>query len=372
MKQHPKILISGGGTGGHVFPAISIANALKRKVPEADVLFVGANGRIEMDAVPDAGYRIIGLPVTGFPRKFHIKTVLFFYNLVRSLWKSRRIINRFKPDAVVGVGGFASGPVGRIAAKKGIPLLLQEQNSYAGITNKLLARKAQAICVAYDGMQKYFPAEKIIKTGNPVRSDLIDLHIDTSEALRHFGLNIKYSKIVLVLGGSGGARQINQSMIANKELIKSNPDVAFIWQTGKNYYQAAINAVGENEAENLVIRAFIRRMDYAYGLADLVISRSGAGTISELGILGKPALFVPSPNVAEDHQTRNAKTLADAGAAEIVEDSRAVDELVDTALHIVTDDAKLDAMSRDMKSFGMPDAAGTIADQVLKIRNNRS
>lgn len=367
MAKQPNILISGGGTGGHVFPAIAIAHALKEKHPDARILFVGASGRMEMEKVPQAGYRIEALPVQGFPRKFSLKMISFVWNLLRSLLKARRIIRDFQPDAVVGVGGFASGPVGRVATRKGIPLLLQEQNSYPGITNKLLARHARKICVAYDGMDKYFPAGKIMKTGNPVRKDLLHLNVDPARARAHFGIDRKFPKVILVLGGSGGARQINESILQNLSHIKAHPEIAFIWQTGKFYYTQAEQAAREAALPNLFVFDFIARMDYAYSLANLVITRSGAGTISELGVVNKPAIFVPSPNVAEDHQTKNALALVDKGAADMVEDHKAPAALIINALEIVSDDSKLQAMAESIRQFGITDAAEVIAGEVEKL-----
>lgn len=361
------ILISGGGTGGHIFPAIAIANALQEKYPETGILFVGAQGRIEMEKVPQAGYPIEALPVMGFPRKISVKTATFFWYLLKSMFKARRIVKRFKPDAVVGVGGYASGPVGRVAAKQGIPLLLQEQNSYAGITNKLLAKYAKKICVAYDNMEVYFPAEKIIKTGNPVRRDLINLQVDKNVAAANFGMQQPFKKVILIVGGSGGAKQINESVLKNMDAIAKQPEVAVLWQTGKHYFDEARKQSERAGLPNLFAFDFITRMDYAYGLADLVISRSGAGTISELGVVGKPAIFVPSPNVAEDHQTKNAMALVKQNAAEIVEDKEAPDKLIIKALDVVSNDDKLQSMAANIRRFGIKNASEVIADEVIQL-----
>lgn len=367
MDAQPHILISGGGTGGHVFPAIAIANALYQRNPQAKFLFVGAEGRMEMEKVPEAGYPIRALPVQGFPRRVSFRSIGFFWKLLLSLIKARRIVRTFAPDVVVGVGGFASGPVGRVAAKNNIPLLLQEQNSYAGVTNRLLAKHASKICVAYDDMERWFPADKIIKTGNPVRNDLIDLQIDKKEAAAFFGMQLTFAKVVLVVGGSGGARQINESILQNMQRIEDNPRVAFIWQTGKYYYSEAYEAARKQAMPNLFVFDFISRMDYAYGLADLVISRAGAGTIAELGAAQKPAVLVPSPNVAEDHQTKNAMALVDKGAAVLVKDNDAPEELIIKALEIVKDNSKLQAMAERIRHFGMRNAAETIAKEVEQL-----
>lgn len=366
-RKFMRIVISGGGTGGHVFPAIAIAHAIKEEHPGADLLFVGAQGRIEMEKVPQAGYRIEALPIRGMPRKFSLKMLVFLRDLFRSMLKARKIVKRFKPNLVVGVGGYASGPIGRVAALHGIPLVIQEQNSYAGITNKLLARHASKICVAYDYMDRYFPAGKIIKTGNPIRQDLLNLQVDKLAAREYFKLQAPYSKVILVLGGSGGARQMNQSILNHLETIRENSDVAILWQTGKNYYTEAREQAHEAGLPNLKVFDFITRMDYAFALADLVITRSGAGTISELGVIGKPALFVPSPNVAEDHQTHNAMALVEKGAAEIVHDKDAPEKLIIQALTLVSDDNKLQKMANNMKQFGIPDAAKVIAREAVQL-----
>ena len=373
----PRVIISGGGTGGHIFPAISIANALKKLCPDADILFVGAEGRMEMQRVPDAGYRIIGLPVAGFDRQHLWKNVSVLIKLLRSQRKARRIIKEFRPQVAVGVGGYASGPMLKACASAGIPTLIQEQNSYAGVTNKLLARQARKICVAYEGMECFFPAEKIILTGNPVRQNLRDTHITRQEASAYFGLEPR-KKTILILGGSLGARTLNRTLEAGLSLIKGNPDIQFIWQTGKIYIEevkAAITAfTGEamrnvhvSSLPNLYVSDFIKDMSMAYAAADLVVSRAGAGSISEFCLLGKPVILVPSPNVAEDHQTKNALALVHKEAALYVKDADAPALLLDTALQTVTDDDKLHSLSRHIAALALPDSADIIARETLKL-----
>lgn len=373
----PRIIISGGGTGGHIFPAVSIANAIRELCPEAEILFVGAEGRMEMQRVPDAGYRIIGLPVAGFDRQHLWRNFSVILKLLRSQWKARKIIKEFRPQVAVGVGGYASGPTLKIAGMMGIPTLIQEQNSYAGVTNKLLAQKADRICVAYEGMEKFFPSEKILLTGNPVRQSLLDNQITRETAASAFGFNPNL-KTVLVLGGSLGARTINQTLAAGLALMKVHPEVQFIWQTGKIYIdqvKAAITAfTGEavrnarvGSIPNLYVTDFIKNMNNAYTLADLVISRAGAGSISEFCLLGKPVILVPSPNVAEDHQTKNALALVNKDAALYVKDAEAQEKLLDTALETVADDELLKQLSVNIAKLALPDSARIIAEEVLKL-----
>ncbi len=367
--QPPKVIISGGGTGGHIFPAISIANAIKELRPEAEILFVGAEGRMEMQRVPDAGYRIIGLPIAGFDRKHLWKNFAVLVKIARSQWKARSIIKDFKPDITVGVGGYASGPLLKTASMMGIPTLLQEQNSYAGVTNKLLAKKAKKICVAYEGMEKFFPADKIILTGNPVRQNLLTNKYTKAEALQDFGFNTN-KKTILILGGSLGARTINQTLMDAIETIQANPDIQFIWQTGKIYSDEVRNKVygeGNRKIENLFITDFIKSMDKAYASADLVISRAGAGSISEFCLLEKPVILVPSPNVAEDHQTKNALALSTKDAAIYVKDAEAHDKLIPMALETVRDDDKLASLKENIAKLALPDSAKIIANEVLKL-----
>ncbi|MCG8411427.1 MAG: undecaprenyldiphospho-muramoylpentapeptide beta-N-acetylglucosaminyltransferase [Bacteroidales bacterium] len=359
------IIISGGGTGGHIFPAISIANAIKAIEPKTNILFVGALGKIEMEKVPAAGYEIIGLPVAGLQRRLTFKNITFIFKLIRSLLKARSIIKNFKPDVVVGVGGYASGPVLRIANKKQIPTLIQEQNSYAGITNKLLAKKAQKICVAYEGMEKYFPKNKIILTGNPVRQDLLDKITNREEALKYFKLNPD-KKTILVIGGSLGARTINQSLVNEIDNLKKS-EFQILWQTGKFYYQKVKQEIENKKAENVKVLDFITRMDMAYAVADIIISRAGAGTISELCLVAKPVVLVPSPNVAEDHQTKNAMALVNKNAALIIKDSEAKEKLIQSSFDLLRDEEKLKSLSQNIEKMALRDSDKIIATEVLKL-----
>lgn len=376
-EEATRIIISGGGTGGHIFPAISIANAIRQLRPNAEILFVGAEGRMEMQRVPDAGYRIIGLPVAGFDRKHLWKNIGVIIKLLRSQWKARRIIKEFRPQVAVGVGGYASGPTLKTAGMMGIPTLIQEQNSYAGVTNKLLAQKACKICVAYEGMEKFFPAEKIIMTGNPVRQNLLENNISREEAANYFNLNPN-KKIVLILGGSLGARTVNQTLIAGLETMRNHPDVQFIWQTGKIYIEQVREAITAFTGEalrhsnvhgipNLYVTDFIKDMNCAYAAADLVVSRAGAGSISEFCLLHKPVILVPSPNVAEDHQTKNALALVNKEAAIYVKDVEAMDKLLPVALSTVADAALLESLSLNIAKLALPDSAEIIAKEVLKL-----
>ena len=358
-----KVIISGGGTGGHIFPAISIANELKERVPEIDILFVGALGRMEMERVPAAGYRIEGLPVMGFPRKPSLKMITFFIKLYKSLKKARKIIKEFQPDIAIGVGGYASGPVLKAAVRKGIPSILQEQNSYAGVTNKLLAGKVQKICVAYPEMEKYFPAEKIVLTGNPIRKNLLEKVENKKEAYDFFELNAD-KPVVLLVGGSQGAGTLNESIFANLEMIE-NSGVQIIWQTGKYYYSNIQERLKSNKPENLKICEFVSRMDLAYAVADLVISRAGAGTISELCLLGKPSVLVPSPNVAEDHQTKNAMALVKNSAAVMIRDADAKEQLWRETFSLIKDEQKLQTLGKNILGMAKPDAAKEIVDVIL-------
>lgn len=380
MNEHPHIIISGGGTGGHIFPAVSIANAIKELRPGAEILFVGAEGRMEMQRVPDAGYKIIGLPVAGFDRKHLWKNFAVLVKLARSQWKARKIIKDFKPLVAVGVGGYASGPTLKTAGMMGIPTLIQEQNSYAGVTNKLLAQKARKICVAYEGMEKFFPADKIIMTGNPIRQNLFGHSITRQEAAELFGLD-PAKKTILILGGSLGARTINQTLTAALETMRAHPDIQFIWQTGKIYIeqvkQAIVAFTGEavrhphiTAIPNLYVTDFIKDMAKAYTLADLVISRAGAGSISEFCLLHKPVILVPSPNVAEDHQTKNALALVNKDAALYVKDAEAMEKLIPTALETIADDNRLQALSSNIARLALPDSARRIAEEVLKLADN--
>ena len=353
-----KYLISGGGTGGHIFPAVSIANALKAKDPEAEILFVGALGRMEMERVPQAGYEIVGLPVRGFNRAQPWKNISVLWDLLRSLIQVRRVIKDFRPDVGVGVGGYASGAAMWMAAKMGIPILLQEQNGFAGVTNKLLRNKAAKICVAYEGMERFFPADKLILTGNPVRQNLTS------------GKRKKESgKCLLIIGGSLGARTINEAVIASLEQLKAkSQELRVVWQTGKTYYakcQAAWEAAGS--PSNIECLDFLSDMPDRYANADLVISRAGASSISELCLLGKPAILVPSPNVAEDHQTHNALALVNKEAAILVRDVEAADKLISTALATLEDDALLKKLHTNILKLAQTDSANRIADEVMAL-----
>ncbi len=354
-----KAIISGGGTGGHIFPALSIANALKRRY-DADILFVGAEDRMEMEKVPAAGYPIKGLPVAGFNRKNLFKNIAVVRKLMRSLKLARKIITDFHPDIVIGVGGYASGPTLKAAQKLGIPTLIQEQNSYAGVTNKMLAKKARCICTAYDGMDRFFPADRIVKTGNPVRKDILDSSLSPIDARRSFGLDADRPTI-LVVGGSLGARTVNESMLSALDKIRQ-AGVQLIWQTGKYFGSKGKDAA--RGMKGIVVTEFISDMARAYAAADVVVSRAGAGSISELELLGKPAILVPSPNVAEDHQTKNARALSDVGAAILVTDSEAREKLADEALALVADKGRLKAMSESIRSLALPDSDEKIADQI--------
>ncbi|MDR1810695.1 MAG: undecaprenyldiphospho-muramoylpentapeptide beta-N-acetylglucosaminyltransferase, partial [Prevotella sp.] len=336
-----KIIISGGGTGGHIFPAIAIADAIKKRFPTAEILFVGAEGRMEMRRVPAAGYKIIGLPVSGFNRKSLLKNIRVLWRLQKSLYKAKKIIKSFKPDAAVGVGGYASGPLLRIASKNGIPILIQEQNSYPGVTNKLLANSADVICVAYEGMDKYFPKEKIVLTGNPCRSRLTS-DVAREDAVKFFNLD-PAKKIILVTGGSLGSRTLNRSVSRHLSEI-CDTDVQIIWQAGELFFHDIFLEIQNIRNNNFHISNFIDRMDYAYKAADVVISRAGAGAISELCLLGKPAILVPSPNVAEDHQTKNAMALVEKEAAVMVKDSDAEEQMIPAAFDLLDNPQKMEAL----------------------------
>ncbi len=372
MEKSLRIIISGGGTGGHIFPAVSIANAIRERLPKVEILFVGAEGRMEMQRVPAAGYRIIGLPIAGFDRKNPFKNISVLFKLFKSQQKARQIIKQFMPDVAVGVGGYASGPTLNMAGKYGIPTLLQEQNSYAGVTNKLLAKRAKRICVAYDKMDRFFEKGKIILTGNPIRQSLLSSAISQEEGLKFFNLATN-RRTLLVIGGSLGARTINESILAGAESICQG-EVQVIWQTGKYYYSSILNSLSETEDsckpccnDKLYVTDFISSMEHAYAAADLVISRAGAGSISEFCILGKPVILVPSPNVAEDHQTKNALALVEKGAAVLIKDSEAAESLLPAALKLVTDETQLASLSSQIQSLAKPHAASTIADEVIKL-----
>ena len=360
-----KYLISGGGTGGHIFPAVSIANALREIDPKCEILFVGALGRMEMERVPQAGYPIIGLPIKGFNRSNPLRNIRVVIDLIRSMIQARKIVRDFRPDVGIGVGGYASGAAMKVAAKMGVPILLQEQNGFAGVTNKLLKDDAKKICVAYEGMERFFPAEKIILTGNPVRQNLL-AEINKQEAYEYFGLNPD-KPTLMVMGGSLGARTINQAMIAGLKCLKAS-GIQVIWQTGKIYYQDALKAYEPYRCDEIKVTDFLSRMDYAYAVADLVVSRAGASSISELSLLGKPSILVPSPNVAEDHQTHNARALSDKGAAILVRDVEAVDTMVDTALATIASKEKLQSLSDNVLKLAYPNSAEKIVNEIIKLQ----
>jgi UDP-N-acetylglucosamine--N-acetylmuramyl-(pentapeptide) pyrophosphoryl-undecaprenol N-acetylglucosamine transferase len=363
-----RIIISGGGTGGHIFPAVAIANALKRIDPATEILFVGANGRMEMEKVPAAGYEIIGLDIQGIQRKSIWKNILFPIKLWRSIKKARKIIKNFKPDAAVGVGGYASGPLLYAASRMGIPYLIQEQNSYAGITNKWLGGKASKICVAFDGMDKFFPADKLIKTGNPIRKESVDIEGKRTSALEELKLSPD-KKTILVTGGSLGARTLNNSVLAGLDKIIAS-DVQLIWQTGKFYYQGLVEKLGEDYHPNIKVMEFLNRMDLAYAAADVIISRAGAGTIAELCVVKKPVILVPSPNVAEDHQTKNALALVEEQAAVFVADKDAEENLIDEALALLNDNEKQKTLITNIGKLALPNADNVIAKEVIQITIN--
>ena len=366
MKQNIRIIISGGGTGGHIFPAVSIANAIKELQPEAEILFVGAEGRMEMHRVPAAGYQIKGLPVAGFDRKNLLKNIPVLIKLFKSQRLARKIVKDFRPHAAVGVGGYASGPTLKVAGSMGIPTLLQEQNSYAGVTNKLLAKQAKKICVAYEGMERFFDKDKIILTGNPVRQGLLNTTTTREEAIASFGLDPD-KRTVLILGGSLGARTINQCLMNHLEQVKTS-GVQFIWPTGKIYIDEARAAVSQaGELPMLHVTDFISDMATAYSAADLVISRAGAGSISEFCLLQKPVILVPSPNVAEDHQTKNALALVDKNAALYVKDAEAQELLLDKAIEAVGQPELLKNLSKNITELAFKDSANVIAREVLKL-----
>ena len=368
MEKELRVIISGGGTGGHIFPAVSIANAVKAMRPDAKILFVGALGRMEMQRVPAAGYEIKGLPICGFDRKNLLKNVKVLYKIWKSQRMAKKIIKDFRPQVAVGVGGYASGPTLNKAAAMGIPCLIQEQNSYAGVTNKLLAKKAEKICVAYEGMEQFFPAEKIILTGNPVRQALLETTITREDAIRSFGLDPE-KKTILLVGGSLGARTINESMLRHLDLIKES-GLQFIWQTGKYYSAEIAERLKGQELPNLKVTDFITDMGSAYRAADLVISRAGASSISEFCLIGKPVILVPSPNVAEDHQTKNALALSTRGAAIYIKDAEAPETLLQTAIDTVNDADKLKSLSENVLKLALPDSANIIAKEVIALAHS--
>ena len=362
-----RVIISGGGTGGHIFPAIAIANALKKINPSNEILFVGALGRMEMDKVPAAGYKIVGLDISGIQRKISLKNFLLPIKIIKSILKAKEIIRNFSPDAAIGVGGYASGPMLYAATSMNIPSLIQEQNSFAGITNKILSKRVQRICVAYEGMEKYFPETKIILTGNPVREDVIKIEGKKQEAFNFFGLD-NNKKTVLVIGGSLGSRTINECIEAGLEAFRAK-NIQLIWQTGIAFGTKAKQLVTSRGSKGIVTFEFIQRMDFAFAVADLIISRSGASSVSELALVAKPVILVPSPNVAEDHQTKNALALVKKNAALLVKDSEARMDLVKKTIEVLNNDKLLSLLSENIKTLAVRDSADKIANEVYKIVN---
>ncbi len=365
MKPSIKVLISGGGTGGHIYPAIAIANEIRARYPEAKFLFVGAQDKMEMEKVPQAGYEIKGLWISGIQRKLTLKNLSFPFKLISSLWKAGRIIREFKPDVAIGTGGFASGPTLYVASRRGIPTLIQEQNSYPGITNKYLSKKANAISVAYDNLERFFPSNKLVKTGNPVRADLLSIHKVEKIKEAHELYNLKKKrKTILILGGSLGARKINELIAENLPFFKEQK-VQLLWQCGKLYYEQYKQ---HDEKKNVHVHAFINRMDLAYAAADIIISRAGASSVSELCIVGKPTIFIPSPNVAEDHQTKNAKAISDKHAAILLKESD-LETFPILFESLIKDEGKQESLSENIKELALPNATNHIVNQVEKLLN---
>jgi len=361
MKQSINIIISGGGTGGHIYPAIAIANEIQLRYPDAKFLFVGAKDKMEMEKVPQAGYEIKGLWISGIQRKLTLKNLSFPFKLMSSLWKAKRIIRKFKPDVAIGTGGFASGPTLIVASRNGIPTLIQEQNSYPGITNKLLSKKASKICVAYDYLERFFPVDKIIKTGNPVRQDLLTIHNKTEEAKAYFKLD-KNKKTILVLGGSLGARRVNQLIEEQLDFLKGQ-DVQLIWQCGQLYVEEYKKY---SQRESVQVHQFLNRMDLAYAASDVIISRAGASSVSELCIVGKPTIFIPSPNVAEDHQTKNAKSIADKHGAILLKESE-LETFPIVFETLMKDKGKQQNLSENIKELALPSATSDIVNEIEKL-----
>ena len=359
------MIISGGGTGGHIFPAVAIANAFRERHADADILFVGAEGRMEMTRVPEAGYKIVGLWISGLQRRLTISNLLFPVKLIVSYFKAKSIVKKFRPHAVIGTGGYASGPIMIAATRAGIPSVIQEQNSFAGLTNKQVASKVSKVCVAYEGMEKYFPAEKIVLTGNPVRKDILSIFDKKEKARNHFGFD-PHTKTLLIIGGSQGARTINESILAGIEKI-IDAKVQMIWQTGKGYYETYKNSLSTYDLKRIRVQDFVKEMDLAYAAADVVVSRSGALSVSELCVAGKPCILVPSPNVAEDHQKKNAMALVEKNAAILIEDKEAKNALVDAALHLLFDNTKAETLSKNISMLARPNATADIVNEIEKL-----
>jgi UDP-N-acetylglucosamine--N-acetylmuramyl-(pentapeptide) pyrophosphoryl-undecaprenol N-acetylglucosamine transferase len=363
--ENIRVILSGGGTGGHIFPAVAIANAIKAAVPKAEILFVGAKGRMEMEKVPAAGYPIEGLWISGLQRRLTTDNLMFPFKVVASLYNARKIIKSFKPDVVIGTGGYASGPTLRMASWLGIPTLIQEQNSFPGITNKMLASRADRICVAYEGMEKFFPAAKIRLTGNPVRNDIEFNSKTKEEALNHFNLQL-HKTTVLVVGGSLGARTINHSINAGLNRL-AEANIQLIWQTGKHYADIASKSLTEYKQKGIITLPFIKEMDNAYAAADIVVSRAGAIAISELCITGKPCILVPSPNVAEDHQTKNARSLSEQGASLLISDKEAPEKLIEAILSLASNTTEQEKLSKNISTLAKHNSAAQIASQVFEL-----
>ncbi len=361
-----RVIISGGGTGGHIFPAVAIADELKRQFPQVDILFIGAEGKMEMEKVPQAGYRIIGLPIVGLQRKLTLKNLALPFKIIKSMVMARKTIREFGPEVVIGVGGYASGPTLKTASMLGIPTLVQEQNSFAGKTNMLLAKKADRLCVAYDGMEKFFPEEKIVLTGNPVRLEVTRIEGKRSEAFEFYGLDAS-KPAILVIGGSLGARTLNESLAGGIEKLQQQ-GIQVLWQCGKLYYDELTNRLKGKDLKGIHLTQFISRMDLAYALADVIVSRAGAISVSELCLVRKPAILVPSPNVAEDHQTHNAMALVSRQAAILVKDIDAKSTLIDEAIKLINDKELQSKLSQNIAQLGKPNATKDIVGEILKIR----
>ena len=368
--QSYRLIISGGGTGGHIFPAVAIANEFRSRYPNSEILFVGAEGRMEMTRVPEAGYKIIGLWISGLQRKLTLSNLLFPVKLIVSYFRARQIVNQFKPHVVVGTGGYASGPIMMAATRKGIPTVIQEQNSFAGLANKQVADKASRVCVAYEGMEKYFPAKKIVITGNPVRKDILTIDSKRDQALTHFAFSPQV-KTLLIIGGSLGARTINESILHGMEKLLE-AKIQVIWQTGKGYYESYKTQLTKFDLRKIRVQDFVREMDLAYAAADVVISRSGALSVSEICIAKKPVILVPSPNVAEDHQTKNAKALAEKDAAILVPDKDAASILVDAALNLIFDGSRTAKLSENIAKLAKPRATSDIVNEIEKLLDEKS
>lgn len=360
-----KVIISGGGTGGHIFPAIAIANKIKEKYPQCEILFVGAEGKMEMEKVPKAGYKIVGLPIRGIQRKLTLKNFLVPFKLIASLIQAKKLIKKFNPDVAIGVGGYASAATLRVASKQKVPTLIQEQNSYPGITNKWLAKRAKTICVAYDNLERFFPVEKIVKTGNPIRNEVVEIEGKRDEAFKHFDLDPN-KKTVLVIGGSLGARTLNSSFENNINKLLEK-DIQVIWQCGKFYFDELKSKVEALDSKNIYLSDFIFKMDFAYAASDIIVSRAGAISVSEVCLISKPVILVPSPNVSEDHQTKNAMALVSEKAAILIKDDEANEKLIQEINELITDEKRCDSLSQNIKKFGISDATDRILIEIEKL-----